>query len=561
MYILGISSYYHDSAASLIKDGKVLWAIEEERFTRKKHDNSFPVNAINFCLKEAKIKARDLDYIAYYEKPLLKFERIIETFVKTYPHSLTPFLQAIPDWLGTKIKVEETIRKTLKYKGKIYFIPHHLSHAAAAYYSSPFEDAAIYTVDGTGEYETTALWKGNKNKILPLKHINFPNSLGLLYSTFTAFLGFRVNEDEYKLMGLAAYGKPVYVSKIRKIIDIKKDGSFNLVLKYFSFREAFRMWSNEFENIFGKPRQAKDKITKRHKDIAASIQQITEEIYLSSLNELHRLTCCPNLTIAGGVSLNAVANGKIYKNSPFKNVWVFGAAGDSGASMGAALFTYYSILKKGRKKKITSLYLGSKYSNKEIIIALDSFNLKYKRFYNRQKLSNQIAEFLSKGKIVGLFNGACEFGPRALGHRSILAKPFPYSMKKNVNKIKNREQFRPFAGSILKDKAKKYMELPDSKTDFPFMTFCFRVKKKKRKNLSAIVHKDNTCRIQTVDKRSGLYYQIIKSFEKKTGVACILNTSFNVAGEPIVETPEQAIKDFLNTKIDILVLGDYLLTK
>src|SRR3989338_1402061 len=376
MYILGLSAYYHDSSAILLKDGKVVCGIEEERFTRVKHDNRFPFKAVEFCLKESELTIDDIDIISYYEKPLLKFERILETFIATYPWSLKPFLKGIPEWIDYKIKVEHTIRMKLKYKGKIVFTPHHVSHAACVYYSSPFltSAAAILTIDGVGEYQTTGLWMGKDNKIMPLKKIDFPHSLGLLYSTFTAFLGFKVNEDEYKLMGLAAYGKSKYSDLINQLIDTHDDGSFRLNLKYFSFRESFRMWSNEFEKLLGTPRKPKEPITQRHKDIAASIQEITEKVYFSILNHLSSiLPHTTNVCISGGVALNALANGKIYSITPFKNVHIFGAAGDSGAALGSALYTYNLLAPRSRAPAgrngvitTTSLSLGSSYSNTQI---------------------------------------------------------------------------------------------------------------------------------------------------------------------------------------------------
>lgn len=561
MIILGISAYYHDSAACLVKDGKVLYAVEEERFTRIKHDNSFSLNAIDFCLKSARVLINDIDYIAYYEKPLLKFERILETFVATYPFSLKPFLKGIPEWVEYKIKVGRTIKKKLKYKGEIFYLTHHLSHASSTFYPSPFEEAAILTVDGVGEYQTTGLWYGRENKITPLKRIDFPNSLGLLYSTFTSFLGFKVNEDEYKVMGLSAYGKPTFVDKIHKVIDIKEDGSFRLNMKYFSFRESFTMWSKKFEDLFGLPRKDDERISQRHKDIAASLQFVTEDAYFGMLNYLHELTRSQNLCIGGGVALNALANGKIYEKTPFKNVYIFGAAGDSGGSVGAALFTYHSILGNKKRQMITSLSLGSTYSNNDVEQILKRYKLKYKKFENEDKLIDEVVLLLSQNKIIGWFQGRMEFGPRALGSRSILAAPYPRSMKEKMNRIKRREQFRPFAGSVLQEKVHEYFEVPEKNYFSPFMVFCSEVKKEKRKELSAIVHEDNTCRVQTVDKENGSYYKLIKKFYEQTGVPCVLNTSFNLKGEPIVENPEQAIEDFLKTAINYLVIGDLLVSK
>jgi len=565
MLILGISAYYHDSAVCLIRDGQVVAAIEEERFTRVKHDNSFPYQAIEFCLKNQSLKLQDVDYVAYYEKPLLKFERILETFIDTYPFSLRPFLKGIPEWLDYKIKVESTIRK-LGFKNQIFFIPHHFSHAASAFYPSPFKKAAILTVDGVGEWQTTGLWLGENNNLQTLKHLNFPTSLGLLYSTFTSYLGFKINEDEYKLMGLAAYGKPIYAKKIYSAIDIKIDGSFKLNLKYFGFRESFKMYNNQFEKLFGPSRKPEEKITKHHANLAASIQMVTEEIYFKMLNYLYSITKTENLCLSGGVALNALANGKIYDKTPFKKIYILGAAGDSGAAIGAGLFLYNHIIPVGagiktKKHTINNLYLGSEYSNEQIKPILEKYNIKYKKYINEEELINKTAKLLSQEKIIGWFQGRCEYGPRALGNRSILCKPNPRSMKTKMNIIKRREQFRPFAGSILQDKVDEYFKVPEKNLWSPFMTFCFKVKENKKEDLAAIIHVDGTCRIQTINSLNGRYFRLINQFYKLTGIPCILNTSFNLKGEPIVENPEQAIEDFLKTKMDYLVIGDFLVTK
>ncbi len=561
MYILGISSFYHDSAACLIKDGEILSAVEEERFSRIKHDNKFPLKAVEFCLKNAGISIKDISYVAYYEKPLLKFERILQTFVETYPFSLNPFTKSIPEWINRKIKVEHIIKKELGFKGKIFFVPHHLSHAAAAYYTTSYKKAAILTVDGTGEYQTTGLWKGDGNAISELKKIDFPSSLGLLYSTFTSFLGFRVNNDEYKVMGLAAYGKPIYKEEIYKVIDVKEDGSFALNMRYFSFRESFQMWNRRFEKLFGEPRRPGEKLTKRDKDLAASTQEVSEEIYFKMLNHLFEITKIKNLCVSGGVGLNSLANGKIYDNTPFKKVSIFGPAGDGGTSMGAALYVYYGILKKKPRKAVFNVLLGSEYSSEQIKEAIQKSGLKYV-FYKKEKdLLKKVVSLLNSNKIIGWFDGRMEFGPRALGSRSILAKPSPRSMKTEVNKTKRREQFRPFAGSVLQEKTHEYFEVPEKNHFSPYMNFVFQTKEDKKNEISAIVHKDGTCRIQTVNKENGRYYKLIKEFYRKTGIPCVLNTSFNIKGEPIVESPEQAIQNLLRTKIDYLIMGNYLIYK
>jgi carbamoyltransferase len=564
MYILGISAYYHDSAAVLLRDGMVIAAIEEERFTRIKHDNVFPFRAIEWCLKQKSLSIRDIDVISYYEKPLLKFERILDTFIQTWPHGIIPFVKAFPEQLGDKITIEDTIIKKLHYKGKISFVPHHVSHASAAYNSSPFTQCAILTIDGVGEYQTTGLWKGSNGSITLLNSIQFPHSIGLLYSTFAAFLGFKVNEDEYKLMGLAAYGKPNHISKIKKIIDIKQDGSFKLNMDYFAFREEFQMWSNKFEMVFGRPRSQKDKITQRHADIAISIQKVTEEICLKILTHLYTLTKSQNLCISGGVALNALVNGQIHSSTPFKNVHILGVSGDSGAALGAALYAHYNnrgnspSLKK--RQPIKLLTFGSEYSDSEIETILKKKNVSYKKL-STSEMIKKAAMALHEGYVIGWFQGKCELGPRALGNRSILAKPSPHSMKTRINTIKIREEFRPFAGSILQEHVEEYFEVPEKNFYAPFMNFCFKIKKDKRKKLAAIVHADKTCRIQTVSRDNGMYYQLIKEFFRLSGIPCVLNTSFNLKGEPIVETPEQAISDFLNTKMDYLFIGSFLVKR
>lgn len=561
MRILGISAFYHDSAATLIEDGVIVTAIEEERFSRIKHDNAFPFKAIEFCLKNNGLTIKDIDYIAYYEKPLLKFERILETFVSTYPFSLKPFLKSIPEWLGEKVKVENIFRKKLEFKGKVYFIPHHLSHAAAGFLTSPYKKAAVLTIDGVGDVPTTGIWMGDGCKITELGQIDFPHSIGLFYSTWTAFLGFRVNSDEFKVMGLAAYGKPIYKGEIKKMINQSEDGSFKLDLSYFAFRESFRMWSNKFEIEFGNPRKPSDPVLRKHKDLAASLQAVTEEVYFKILQNLYNKTKCSNLCISGGVALNSLANGKIYKNTKFKNIHIFGPAGDSGASTGAALYVYTNILKKDRKSAPKNLYLGSRHNNEYIKSILDDSKLKYKTIDSEELLIEKIAETLSKNKVVGWFHGQMEFGPRALGNRSIIANPRLRSMKDTVNRIKKREAFRPFAGSVLQNRVHELFDVPEKNHYSPFMNFCFQVKPNAVNKIASIVHEDNTCRIQTVNSDNGMYYKLIKKFYELTGIPCILNSSFNLSFEPIVEDPNQAIYDFKNSSMDMLVIENFVIKK
>lgn len=565
MYILGISAYYHDSAAVLVKNGRVVCAIEEERFTRIKHDNAFPIHAIRWCLKKGHITIDQIDVISYYEKPLLKFERTLDMFIQTWPKSLMSFVRNMPELLGEKLSVEHTIRKKLGFKKKIVFVPHHLSHAAAAYYSSPFQSSAVLTIDGVGEYQSTALWHVKNGAFELLKDIYFPHSLGLFYSTCAAYLGFKVNEDEYKLMGLAAYGKANYLSRLKKVIDVKDDGSFRLNMKYFSFRESTQMWSKQFERLMGKPRGTHEKITDKHADIARSVQTLTEEVYTRILRHLYTLTGEKNICISGGVALNALANGLIHTQTSFKSSHIFGPAGDSGGALGAALFCHFKRSRENSKPynshlPITSLSLGSDYSDAQIEKALKKHKLSYTKL-SEKELINQAAQALADGKIIGWFQGRCELGPRALGNRSILCRPSPRLMKTKVNVIKIREQFRPFAGSILQNHVHDYFEVPMYSLYAPFMNFCFTVRPKKRKELAAIVHKDNTCRIQTVNQSNGLYHKLIKRFYALTGTPCVLNTSFNLKGEPIVETPEQAIDDFVKTPLSVLYIGQYQVSK
>jgi len=561
MKILGISAYYHDSAAVLVIDNKVVTALEEERFTRVKHDNSWPTQAISECLLLNKIKIQDLDCVAYYEKPLLKFERILDTFIKTYPLSLRPFVQTMPEYLTHKLKIEQTIRK-LGYQGQIKFVPHHLSHAAAGYYSSNFDEAAILTVDGVGEYQTTALWQGKNKQLELLAELNFPHSLGLFYSTLTAFLGFRVNNDEYKVMGLSAYGKPRYVNKLKKLIDLKPDGSFTLNMKFFSFEYSGSMWSQDLQKLLGRPRQPKDKILAKHRDLAASLQALTEEIYFKILNHLFKLTKTENLCLSGGVALNALANGKIYNQTPFKKVHILGPSGDSGTAIGAALYSYYQQKPQAKRQRITNLYLGTQTTRSTIRKLLNKHQLEYKRFSSQKELIKTTAKLLSDNKIVGWWQGKMEFGPRALGHRSILANPKRKNMKDKVNIIKRREFYRPFAASVLQEHVHELFEVPEKNYFSPFMNFCFQVRPSARKLIASIVHADNSCRIQTVNRRdNGVYYELISEFYRLTGIPAVLNTSFNLSHEPIVENPEQAIFDFLNTQMDGLVIENYLIFK
>nr|MCK4930088.1 carbamoyltransferase [Nanoarchaeota archaeon] len=561
LYILGISCYYHDAAACLVKDGILVTAAEEERFTREKHDNSFPTNAIKYCLKEAGINSDQLNYVAFYEKPLLKFERILHTFVKTFPKSFWYFYKAVPSWINEKLRVQKIMKKKIKYKGRIFYLNHHLSHAASSYLVSPFKESAILTFDGVGEWATATIGHAKGDSIEIIKEIDFPNSLGLFYSTFTAYLGFKVNNDEYKVMGLAAYGKPTFYEKLRKIIDIREDGSFKLAMSYFDYEHRERMFSKKTIRLLGPSRKKGERITKRHQDIASSIQKITEEIVIKAANHAYKLIKSKNLCFAGGVALNCVANGKILRNTLFKKLFIQPAAGDSGCALGAAFYAYNSILGKPRNYVLKNAYFGPEYSNKEIKAFLDNNNIKYE-FLEDKKLLSLVAKLIWNNKIIGWFQGRMEFGPRALGNRSILANPCNPKMKDVLNKkVKHREEFRPFAPAVLAEEAHKYFVMWIV-SESPFMLQTFDVRKEKRKVLPSITHVDGTARIQTVSKKQNpRFYELIREFKKLSRVPVVINTSFNVRGEPIVNTPENAYNCFKNTKIDYLIIGNYIIKK
>jgi len=562
MYILGISAYYHDSAACLLKNGEIIAAAEEERFTRIKHDSSFPNNAIKYCLKEAKISASQLSYVGFYEKPIVKFERILQTFTECYPSGFWMFHGAMPAWINEKLRVRSIIRKKLGFKGKIVFIDHHTSHASSAFFVSPFKKAAIMTVDGVGEWTTTSIQLGEGNAIKPLEQVCFPHSLGLLYSTFTVFLGFHANNDEYKVMGLAAYGKPRYISEMKKLIKIGDDGSFLLDMKYFDYRSGKRMWSREFENLFGKSRKEGEAIEIRHKDLAASLQKVLEEAYTSIARHAFEITKSENLCIAGGVGLNSVANGMLFESTPFQKIFVQPAATDAGGALGVAYYIWNCIEKNKRNYEMRHSAFGPNFSNAEIRKFLRGRKASFS-FHSRARLLEQAASLIADGRIVGWFQGSVEWGPRALGNRSILADPTNPKMKDIVNiRIKRREDFRPFAGSVLQEDVHKYFHVPEKNHRSPFMNFVFKVRKEKIQEIPSIVHVDGTCRIQTVSRdESALYYDLIKQFKKLTGVPVLLNTSFNLKGEPIVCTPQEAYEDFLKTPMDYLMLGNFIVKK
>jgi carbamoyltransferase len=560
MNILGISCFYHDSAAALIKDGLLVAAAQEERFTRKKHDQDFPTNAIHYCLQEGGIQAQDLDYIGFYDKPFTKFERLLTTYVDTFPKSLPSFLKAMPVWLKEKLWIPQKIREELGDAGKILFVEHHLSHAASAFFVSPFSEAAILTADGVGEWETTTMGMGNDRTLTLTKSIHFPHSLGLLYSAFTYYLGFRVNSAEYKVMGLAPYGKPIFADLIlRELISLKEDGSFRLNMRYFAYDYGLTMTNKYFHTLFGvPPRTPESTLTQFHKDVAASIQHVTDEIMLRMTTDLHKKTGSDNLCLAGGVALNCVSNSKVLASSGFKQMFIQPAAGDAGGSVGAAFYIYNMLLKNKRSYTCSHNFLGPEYSDEAIEQVLNKLNLGGKRFSN-DHLLKKTAQLIADQQVVGWFQGRMEFGPRSLGARSILAdarNPENYS---RVNlKIKFRESFRPFAPTVVLERMKDYFEFDQPS---PYMLFVAQVRADRR-TIPAVTHVDGSARLQTIVRDDhALFYDLIIEFEKLTGCAVVINTSFNVRGEPIVCTPSDAIKCFLRTDMDYLILGNFILDK
>jgi len=586
IYILGISAFYHDSAACLVKDGKIFAAAQEERFTRKKHDFAFPEKAIQFCLKEAGITSKDLSFVGYYEKPFIKFERLLFTYLTYAPWGLFSFLKAMPLWLKQKIFLKDLIRQELDYDGDIIFTDHHESHAASAFYPSPFKEAAILTMDGVGEWTTSSFGFGKGNDVELYSEIKFPHSLGLLYSAFTYYTGFRVNSGEYKLMGLAPYGEPKYSDLIKKeLIDIKEDGSFKLNMKYFNYCAGLTMTNHRFHKLFGgPPRKPETKISQKDMDMARSIQDVTEEVMLKMADHVQKITNVENLCLAGGVALNCVGNGKILREGKFKNIWIQPAAGDAGGALGVALFIWYKYLGNKREgddvhDQQSGSYLGPQYSDQDIEQCLNNIDARYERVTD-QAYSAKVAELISQQKVIGLFDGRMEFGPRALGSRSIIADARSEKIQSIINlKIKYRESFRPFAPSVLEDRAGDFFDLPNPS---PYMLLVapvhpsqidqesYRQKASdileklriRRSTIPAITHVDYSARIQTVSESTNpRYYQIIQEFYKQTGCPVIINTSFNIRGEPIVCTPEDAYRCFMCTEMDYLVLGNYICDK
>ncbi len=570
MYILGISCFFHDSSAALLKDGQVVAAIQEERLTRKKHDNSFPVGAVDYCLTSQGISIDKVDFVVFYEKPLLKFERLLYQFIETFPWGWRQFLAAMPVWFGERLRVVKLVKKKLGYKKNVLFVEHHQAHAASSFFCSPFDQAVILTVDGTGEWTTTAVGLGVGNKISLEKEIKFPHSLGLLYSAITAYLGFSVNNSEYKVMGLSAYGeqdknKNIFYKKLKEVIDIKDDGSFRLDMSYFKYHYAGKMPSAKLCRLFGGPiRQKDESIEARHQDIAAALQLITEEVVFKILSDLYENYQCENVVLAGGVALNSVLNGKILSQTKFKNIWIQPNASDGGTSLGAALFVYYQVLDNKDRQPMTSAYLGPEYPDLEIKKFLDQNQIKYHEFADKKELVQKTAQLIFGNKVVGWFQGQEEWGPRALGARSILANPLNVEMKDILNlKVKHRESFRPFAPAICCENVKEYFELDEALFDLAeYMLVVCPIKKEWQARIPAVCHVDGTARLQIVRKENNqLYYNLIKEFGRISGVPILVNTSFNVNREPIVSSPKDAYLCFLNTEIDYLVLGNFLIKK
>lgn len=585
LFILGISAFYHDSAASLLKDGQIIAAAQEERFSRKKHDPSFPRQAIEYCLKEGQIEINQLAQLVFYDKPLLTFERLLLSYLTTAPRGIRSWLQSMPLWLKKKLFIPNLIKRETGFKGNILFSEHHEAHAASAFYPSPFSSSAILTIDGVGEWTTASIGRGSGKELSIIKELHFPDSLGLLYSAFTYFTGFRVNSGEYKLMGLAPYGQPKYKELIlTEIVDLKDDGSLRLNMRYFDFLAGLKMTNRKFAKLFGGPaRRPESEISKREMDIAASIQAVTEEAVLRMANHAFELTKEKNLCLAGGVALNCVANGRLLKESPFNNIWIQPAAGDAGGSLGAAYSIWHRFLAKDREvtagqDKQAGSYLGPSFSNATIKDFLLAKKYPFHSLSGEER-SKLIAEQLKLGKVVGYFAGRMEFGPRALGARSILGDPRSSETQTTMNlKIKHRESFRPFAPSVIKDRATDYFDLSD---DSPYMLLVSKVKsgrcleqrvpqtapllerlKEKRSDIPAITHLDYSARVQTVNRQDKEdYFQVIEKFEQLTGCAVVVNTSFNVRGEPIVCTPEDAYRCFMRTEMDVLVLEDQILYK
>jgi carbamoyltransferase len=586
MNILGISAYYHDSAACLVRDGSIIAAAQQERFSRVKHDHRFPHDAIEFCLKEGKVDAKNLDYVVFYDKPFIKFERLLETYITFAPRGLASFLLAMPLWLKQKLHIPKLVRESLGFEGKILFPEHHQSHAASAFFPSPYRRAAFLTMDGVGEWTTTSWGVGEGNKVRIECEIKFPHSLGLLYSAFTYFTGFKVNSGEYKVMGLAPYGEPKYVDVIlNELIDIKEDGSFKLNMDRFTYPYGLTMTGREFERLFdGPPRKPESKVTQREMDLAKSIQVVTEEVMLRTARHIRKATGEKYLCLAGGVALNCVGNGRILREGPFEDIWIQPAAGDAGGALGAALFLWYQLLDNervadGSRDSQSGSYLGPAYSEAEIRSFLQTNGYPYEYLQDGQ-VPATVADIIAQGKVVGWFQGRMEFGPRALGARSIIGDARNPKMQSQMNlKIKYRESFRPFAPSVLIEDIENYFEIDRPS---PYMLLVAYINQNKRREMTdeerrlwgieklnvvrsevpAITHVDYSARIQTVHRETNpLYHELIEEFRNKTGCSVIVNTSFNVRGEPIVMSPHDAYLCFMRTEMDYLIMGPFLLDK
>ena len=580
--ILGISAFYHDSAACLIIDGDIVAAAQEERFTRLKHDHRFPLNAVRYCLSEASLTAAELDFVGFYDKPLLKFDRLLETYLDYAPAGFSSFLKSMPLWMSEKLWMPDLIRTELakaggeddqrrakklgkKFNWKLLFGDHHESHAASAFYPSPFDEAAILTIDGVGEWATSSTGMGKGNELTLLQQLRYPNSLGLLYSAFTYYTGFKINDGEYKVMGLAPYGEPKYVDTIKDhLLEVRDDGSLKLNQQYFNYSEGLRMTNGAFDKLFGgPPRKRESRITQREMDLARSIQVITEEVMLKMAHYVHRETGMKYLCLAGGVALNCVANGRVLREVPFEDIWIQPAAGDAGGALGVALAVWHRYLAQPRsgcgEDKMKTSYLGPRDSEAEIEQFLRENKLPYTK-YSREQLPDVIADLLAEGKIIGLHQGRMEFGPRALGGRSIIADARLPEMQSVLNqKIKFRESFRPFAPSILREHVSEWFELD---RESPYMLLVANVTRERQGQIPAVTHVDGSARIQTVTRESNpLYWEIIEAFRRRTGCPIIVNTSFNVRGEPIVCTPADSYRCFMKTDIDYLVLESVVLSK
>jgi len=559
MNILGISCYYHDSAACLVKDGIPVIALQEERFNRAKNSPDFPIQAINHCIQAGGLSFYDIDYIAFYEKPYLKFSRVIIDHLKSYPFSLRNFLTTIPQWLQDRLIFPLVLKREIGFEGEVHFIEHHLSHAASSFLVSPFDEAAILTADGVGEWATTTYGKGKDRRIRILKEMRYPDSLGLLYSAITSYLGFSANRGEGKTMGLASYGQPRYLQKLQEIIGVKPDGSIKLDKRYFAFNKGRKMYSRRFIKAFGPERNPEAEIGERHCDIAASMQIFVEEVLVTIAKNIYEDTRLDNLCLAGGLFLNCVANQRIVEETPFKKVFIQPAAGDSGGALGAACYVNNVLFDNPRNYIMENAYLGNEYSDAQIKRALSSIRFK-SQYLDERSLCNKIAAALFQNKIVGWFQGKMEFGPRALGNRSILANPCRPEIKDILNsRVKKRESFRPFAPIVLEEKAREYFELQQHS---PFMLFAPRVRENKKEIVPGITHVDGTARVQTLSKlQNPMLYNLIEDFEILSGVPVLVNTSLNLRGEPIACSPEDALSCFERSEMDLLVMGNWVVNK